>query len=93
MLVEEGWHIVRNERNYDMYGKNKKAIWFMVYHEHIGMPSTMGHKFTGLCTTERSGMYYNGSWTWTCTNCRNTAPDVVNGYMNLIEWSIADGYH
>ncbi len=91
VLVEDGWHIVRNERNYGMGGKNKQYIYFMVYHAHTGYPSTSGTHYTGLCTTERTGMYDNGTWQWTCTNCRSHAPDVVSGYMNLIEWSMNDG--
>lgn len=28
VLIEEGWHIVRNQREYNMYGEKKNTIWF-----------------------------------------------------------------
>ena len=82
VLVEDGWHIVRNERKYDaVYGGIHSSIWFTVFHDHKGL--------VGLCAAARKGMYYDGSWTWRCNKCQKDAPDVVQGYMHMIDWSMS----
>ncbi len=82
VLVEGNWHVVRNERPYDMYGKKKKYIWFTLYHNHEHWPNL------GMCSTERSAGPSDG--TWMCGMCTKQVPDVVAGYMNLIKWSMED---
>ena len=86
ILIEDNWHVVRNERDYSLYGEDKKYIFFNVYHFHEG------EKFTGLCTADRSwiiGGCRSGGSVWTCTSCQTESPDIINGYMNLIEWSMS----
>ena len=86
ILVEDGWHVVRNERPYDMYGKKKKYIYFNVYHYHDGKEVfTGGMQYTGLCTSERMWLDQG----WRCTSCQMNSPDIINGYMRLIEWSMS----
>ena len=84
VLVHEGWKVVRNESPYNMYGSKKKMIWFTLYHDHEGPD----RNFRGMCTTRRSAGPSDGSYM--CDNCTEQAPDVVQGYMNLIEWSMND---
>jgi len=83
VLVEGNWTIVLNERPYDIYGNKKRYIWFNMYHDH---PHCKANK--GLCHAERAAGSSDGGWI--CAICTRPAPDVVEGYMNLIVWRMED---
>ena len=83
VLVVDGWHIVRNEylamagTGIDV-GNN---VYFRLYHACE----------KGMTKTVRSAGNRGGSGgVLVCKTCTKQAPDVVQGYMNLIEWSMSD---
>ena len=85
VLVEEGRHIVRNESRY-LAGTGFDSplrLTFNLYHACE----------KGMTKTRRSAGpsdVGDGTGRWVCNDCTRQAPDVVQGYMNLIDWSMED---
>jgi hypothetical protein len=93
VIAKDGWHVVRNERPYDMYGDgNKKMIWYNTYHYHEGV---------GLIRCLMSPLSMTGAdflsdsevtlrprlW---CRSCSTEAPDYIQGFLKMIEWGERD---
>lgn len=80
VLVVDGWHIVRNEYlalvGTSLDTPNK--VYFRLYHACE----------SGMTKTRRTAGPSDGPRM--CDSCKKLAPDVVQGYMNLIDWSMED---
>jgi hypothetical protein len=89
VIAKDGWHVVRNERSYDMYGDgNKRMIWYNTYHYHEGI---------GLnrCTVSPSvSLVREGEITLTphmfCRSCSTEVPEYIQGFLKMIAWSERD---
>jgi hypothetical protein len=86
VIAKDGWHVVRNERPYDMYGDSaKKMIWYNTYHYHKGV---------GLNRCLMSPLMSDGEVTLEfrlfCRRCSTEAPDYIQGFLKMIAWSERD---
>jgi hypothetical protein len=88
VIAKDGWHVVRNERSYDLYGMDKKLIWYNTYHYHEGVGLSPCHQVPSAM----EGLVFSSTTEVTlephlwCRRCSEEAPDYIQGFLKLIAW-------